>query len=203
MRLCRRVTAALLVAGLSVVLAACGSDDKKDTGTTPTADKTPVKLFGIIDVTTPPGTNSQVDMYRMAVEAMNADGGIDGRQIEFEVCDSATNPNSTISCARRAIAAQASAVISYAVNGGTYVEVLEKAGIPIISPGLFGPAESTSRISFPVLGGGIAGYAAAAKEAGCTSVSYVADAPPAYASVIQATVAIFEAKASSIGLKTN
>jgi ABC-type branched-subunit amino acid transport system substrate-binding protein len=215
MTLLGRTLAAALVVSMSIALAACGSDDgdtAKATGdksakadTPAKVDKSPIKFFGIIDVTTPPGTNSQVENFRMAVKAVNSQGGIKGHPIDFEVCDSATNPNATISCARKAVAARAAAVVSYAVNGGTYTEVLEAAKIPLLGPGLFGPSESTSKFSFPVLGGGIAavaGYAAVAKRAGCKSVSYVADAPPAYASVIKSTTAIFEAKAKALGIKS-
>src|SRR5215471_12237931 len=100
-------------------------------GTKVASKKKPVVLWALMDVTVPASDESNVPAAEATVKAIDAlDNGINGRPLQLHVCDTATNPNSTASCAQQAVAAHAPAVISYAKNAGTYEQILEQAKIP-------------------------------------------------------------------------
>src|SRR5439155_7739127 len=119
---------------------------------------------------------SSIPAAKATVKAINArDHGINGRPLQLHVCDTATNPNSTASCAQQAVAAHASAVITYAKNAGTYEQIIENAGIPDIGGNaLLTPLNQTSKVSFPITPGGsgaVAGFAVTAYSQKCKSES--------------------------------
>lgn len=186
----------LAIAGL--LSAACGSSDDPDVGsgagsTSSTVQLTgePVKVMLMADLTVPAGsTPIKVATYKAAVAAVNATGGIKGRPLELDICDSASNPNSTEACARSAVSKKAPAVLSWGFAGGSYVAVLEEAGIADIGNTLSAPLQFTSKVSFPLSAGGagsVAGFGAIAVQLKCTRLAYIVSTSPAYAAAVKAT----------------
>ena len=83
------VTAGLLAATLT--LTACGDDDSGD-------ETGPIKIGVIAEQTGPVAVlGLTVDGMQKAVDYINADGGIDGRDIELDVQDTAADPAKAVS----------------------------------------------------------------------------------------------------------
>jgi ABC-type branched-subunit amino acid transport system substrate-binding protein len=89
----------LLILGiaLALVAAACGDDDA--------ASDEPIKIGIIADLTGPFTTygNSLSRSAQLAVDEINADGGIDGRQIELIIEDIQTDVTATVDKARKLV----------------------------------------------------------------------------------------------------
>jgi len=71
---------------------------------------------------------------KAAARAINAAGGIDGRQLVIKTCDTAFDPNQEIACGRDAISSHAIAEVGAFVipSSGTFEKMLAKAGIPSV-----------------------------------------------------------------------
>ena len=209
MRIRTCITAALMAGAAASPLTAC--DNSSDGSTTSTDPRPaslkgkPVRFMAIVDVTTTAGVPTMLPTFKATVAAVNASGGIGGRPLEMTVCDSAMNPNTTASCARKAVAAKVPAVVSYTANGGTFESILARARIPDVGNPLVVPLQLTSPNSFPVTAGApgvTAGYVPAAKRADCDKIAYVASAPAAYAAAHKATFEGFKKNAAAHGMRT-
>ena len=210
----RRISSLLAIVVMAALLAACGSDASSESPDSTAlnaarkqAQELPgpaIKFMAIVDATTTPGWTSALPAFEATVAAINASGGIDGHPLSMTVCDSASNPNTTANCARKAVAQKVPAVVSYTANGGSYERILAEAGIPDLGNLLFQPLQLTSPNSFALTAGGpgvTAGYVVAAKKAGCKKLSYLADVPPSYAAATQASFESFKKNAESHGLQ--
>jgi branched-chain amino acid transport system substrate-binding protein len=123
-------------------------------------DDSPIKLMVIesmtgvvgVDQTAPKGAEA-------AAAAINAAGGINGREIEVLSCDSASDPNKASECARQAIDEKVAAVVGSfdPIGSSVSVPILEAGGIPYLMPLATQPAEITSPVSFPGTGGAFVG----------------------------------------------
>jgi ABC-type branched-subunit amino acid transport system substrate-binding protein len=85
------------------------------------------------------------------MQAVNASGGISGRQVEYVWCDSKYDASSAHSCAQQMIAQNVMAVVGLTAPLGENNEIrtLTAAGIPVIG-GLGTPAEFSDPLSYPV-----------------------------------------------------
>lgn len=84
-------------------------------------------------------------------------GGVDGRQLELEACQTNGTPESSQSCAQRLVAAQPAAVVGGVDFGAeAAVPVITTAGIPYVtgSPTLIGELRNEGAYAFT---GGVAG----------------------------------------------
>ncbi len=108
------------------------------------------------------------------VEAINADGGINGHPIELIECDSNLDPNQEKACIDQAIAEQVSAIVSSSIFF-TPLTSLEEAGIPFIGAQGITPDQLSNPISYPFSGvqGWFQGQVAIAVAAGAESVTIV------------------------------
>jgi branched-chain amino acid transport system substrate-binding protein len=209
----RFVGAATVVA---VVAAACGGGNSA-TSTSPstiqaasrsnTTSGTAVKFTLIADVTPPPGQPSLVPLatYKATIAAVNAAGGVNGHPLQMDVCDSQANPSATESCARQAVANHAPIVLSYANAGGSYLTILEQAGIPVIDQQT-NPGELTSKDSFAIGPAGLglsAGFGTIAVRLRCTKLAYLAVIPASYASVVEATYTLAKRVAENNGIQVS
>jgi ABC-type branched-subunit amino acid transport system substrate-binding protein len=192
-----KITAALgILCALTAVFAA-GSQASRASG--------PVTLWVLTDVTVPPGNQSIVETFQATATAINVlDRGINGRPLALHVCDTASNPNTTASCAQQAVAAHAAAVVSYVKNPGVYQSILEQAGIPNIGNAMITTQEQTSPDSFPILPGGVGAVAGAAvigKQQKCKDMVWITAAPATFAAAYAVATAAWRDKLDAFGIK--
>ncbi|MFR9773750.1 ABC transporter substrate-binding protein [Nocardia sp. SC052] len=117
--------------------------------------------------------------YKAAADAVNAAGGVHGRPLELQICDTALNPNTAASCARRAIEAGAPAVMDLSFGATAFTPILQEANIADVGASMTSPAQFTSPISFPLWAGGagnLVGLGAAAGRLSCQKATMVTDA---------------------------
>ena len=110
-----------------------------------------ITIGGFFDVTGPIDSSVERDTVRAYMQAVNASGGINGRQVEYVWCDSKYDASSAHSCAQQMIAQNVLAVVGLTAPLGENNEIrtLTAAGIPVIG-GLGTPAEYSDPLSYPV-----------------------------------------------------
>ncbi|PLW63574.1 hypothetical protein C0036_27765 [Streptomyces sp. DJ] len=85
---------------------------------------------------------------------VNANGGINGRELKVVTCNEGHNSVKAARCARRAVTEGAVAVVgSYSEHGRSFMPTLEAAGIPYVGGYGIASEEFTSASSYPVNGG--------------------------------------------------
>src|SRR5216683_4968666 len=87
-----------------------------------------------LDITGPIDSSVERDTVRAYMQAVNASGGINGRQVEYVWCDSKYDASSAHSCAQQMIAQNVMAVVGLTAPLGENNEIrtLTAAGIPVI-----------------------------------------------------------------------
>ncbi len=172
-----------VLAAVFLVAAACnngdGNDEAKETTTTTGPELTgePIKLFaiyeksaGIADTTIPEGSIA-------AAEAINRDGGIDGRPIEIIECDTQDDPNTAAECGRKAVDEGALAIVgSISTQAAEYTTLLEENKIPQIGVIPATGSDFVSPSAFPIMGGApvsIAALTSLLAEEGATNIAMV------------------------------
>jgi ABC-type branched-subunit amino acid transport system substrate-binding protein len=116
----------------------------------------PINAWFLSDLTGLPGTNfNQLGVgAQAAAKYINSkDGGVDGRPVEINICDTKNDPGATLTCANQAIQAGATFIGGLSLNYGT--NALARVAAAKI-PSMTGPAsqqESTNPTSFPPDGG--------------------------------------------------
>jgi ABC-type branched-subunit amino acid transport system substrate-binding protein len=173
----------IALAVLAPVLASCARAEGGETSTA-------IKLMTITSV------NAELQNYpdvkagaEAAAKAINDDGGIDGRKIDLIFCNSQSDPNQALACARKAVSEKVAAVVGHTDTFSTQtLPVLEAADIPAIGLEPRGnPIELQSATSYPFDGGSPGDSVAAPyglKAAGAKRVVAVsADVPSAVANI--------------------
>ncbi|MCW8384659.1 ABC transporter substrate-binding protein [Streptomyces justiciae] len=175
----RRVLGAVsALAGMSLLLSACAESDSDSTDTGSGLDgEYKIMIIGPYssggsELGQPLPQNR--DAALGAAKEINDAGGVNGKAIKVEVCDSQGNPNKATECANRAVQEKLAAVVGTFDTVGDYLTPLEQAGIPLIAPEAI-QHESESPISFPVTGGqqGITGAYSMLKQQGITDIASV------------------------------
>lgn len=101
--------------------------------------------------TNKPGMPAMAKAYARWV---NANGGIDGRELKVLTCNDRNDTVAAAKCARRAAAEDVVAVVgSYSQHGRAFLAPLESAGIPYIGGYGVTDDEFASALSYPVNGG--------------------------------------------------
>lgn len=174
----RKMTTGLLalVAAAMLVVSSCGDDDD-DTSGGGAASGEPVKILQWTSIDNPNFDAPDARAGAQArVQAINEAGGIDGRPLELEFCNTMFDPNREAACARQAVEGGFAAVVgSYAFFPNT-LPLLERAGIAFIGGQGLTPAELTSKVSFPIasgIPGWFQGATALALERGAQRVAIV------------------------------
>jgi branched-chain amino acid transport system substrate-binding protein len=82
-----------------------------------------------------------LQMTELAVQTVNKDGGVQGRQIELIVLDNESTPLGSVLAARQAVAEDVIAVIGghWSSHSLAMAPILQKAGIPMITPASTNP----------------------------------------------------------------
>jgi ABC-type branched-subunit amino acid transport system substrate-binding protein len=154
---------------LATAMAGCGgSDSNGESG------DAAIKVMVFGSFSQPPFALAQIETAaKAAVKAVNADGGVDGAEIELISCDDKMSANGATACARKAVDEDVAAVVgAFTLFGDNIVPLLEKANIPYVLPVAISPKETTSKVSFPVETAGTPGAVAelALSEAGCKTI---------------------------------
>jgi ABC-type branched-subunit amino acid transport system substrate-binding protein len=110
-----------------------------------------ITIGGFFDITGPVDSSVERDTVRAYMQAVNASGGINGRQVEYVWCDSKYDASSAHSCAQQMKAQNVLAVVGLTAPLGENNEIraLTGAGIPVIG-GLGTPDEFNDPLSYPV-----------------------------------------------------
>lgn len=149
----RPVFAAGLVLTLAA-MAACGSDDGGSTSNTSQGPKGEPIHLGLIANSTSFEALSQG--AQIAIDAVNAKGGVQGRPLKLVACDNKINTNAAAGCARQFAADKQmiATVGSISTFGGDTNPVLEAAGLAGIGTAPLGAGDFSSPVVFPVTPGG-------------------------------------------------
>jgi ABC-type branched-subunit amino acid transport system substrate-binding protein len=110
-----------------------------------------ITIGGFFDISGPVDSSVERDTVRAYTQAVNASGGINGRQVQYVWCDSKYDASSAHACAQYLIAQNVLAVVGWTAPLGENNEVrtFTSAGIPVIG-GLGTPNEFNDPLSFPV-----------------------------------------------------
>ena len=109
-----------------------------------------IVIGGFFDISGPVDSSVERDTVRAYMQAVNAGGGINGRQVQYVWCDSKYDASSAHSCAQYLISQNVLAVVGLTAPLGENNEIatLTHNGIPVIG-GLGTPAEYTDPLAFP------------------------------------------------------
>ncbi len=175
-RALRRGACAFAALSLTTALAACGSDsDAAD------ADDGmgPIRIGAMAPVNTQDYPLPEIEgALESAVQEINETGGVHGRELELDFCDTRYDPNAEVACARDLVESEVSAVVyPYATLAVDSVyRIFEQAQVPVVGHIGVTPTDLTSEVAFPLSSGIIGwwyGAAAALVEHGATEVSIV------------------------------
>jgi branched-chain amino acid transport system substrate-binding protein len=162
------------------VLAGCGNSSS-DSGGGDSSGSTsgPIKVMAMYKLT---GTQGAYQPWANAVKAaaaeINADGGVNGREIDLVVCDIGISSNEELACGRQAVSEQVVGVVSYAQTAA-FLPLLEQANIPIMDLQV-SPEMATSPVSFGILTvpySATAGLAALGKVENCKNLTMILSFP--------------------------
>src|ERR1700737_2949580 len=115
-----------------------------------------ITIGGFFDISGPVDSSVERDTVRAYMQAVNAAGGINGRQVEYVWCDSKYDASSRHSCAQQMIPQNVLAVVGLTAPLGEDNEIRTLTnpknaggGIPVIG-GLGTPNEFNDPLSYPV-----------------------------------------------------
>lgn len=127
----------LLVLSVFLLLACLG------TPCVPAAEEQPIRIAAIFSETgiAAPHNLPLIDMTRVAVEHINSQGGLLGRQLQLLFLDNCSTPIGSALAAQKAIAENVTAVIGahWSSHSLVMAPILQEAGIPMITPGSTNP----------------------------------------------------------------
>lgn len=130
---------ALLALLAALFVAGCGSDDGEGTDTAAPAADGPGIVLGSIFSTSGPGAAfgpQQLRAARLAVERVNADGGIDGRRLQLIQRDDGGDPERTPEAMRELIEEQGALAIlgpTFSNAAATGDPVADELGTPVLA----------------------------------------------------------------------
>ena len=183
--------ASVLAAGAAALtIAACGGGEAASGG----GSTAPIKLGGWFPLTGPVASSGipQKEGVVAAFEKVNAEGGINGRKVQFIARDNAFDPQQTIQAARQLVGSDKVVAIvganGTATTAAAFPYVLNQAKVPIVNP--YGGAADWYQPSKPLLYGyqtlyeeQAAAIGAWAAEAGAKKIVVVRSDPAAFENV--------------------
>ncbi len=206
MRHGKRVWLIALVLALALVGAGCAETDEQsengdETSTEDTGSGDTVKIGAVLPLT---GANATIgeDQERgvqLAVDEINANGGVLGKDLEVLVEDSAGTPEGSIAAARKLVQTEDVPVVMGEYSSGNTLpmaQFLQREGIVHLNVGSSSPdLQNVGDYSFGVIGlDDVAGAFTAEKayELGYTSASFLAPNNPYGQGLLSATKKSFE-----------
>src|SRR5258706_5766251 len=174
--------AAAIAVATCMLFVACSSDSKTATSSSSSASGAPqpsglpVKVLLIRDGEGTPVNIPQIsDGAKAAQNAINKAGGIKGRPLQVDECNSKLDPNAAADCARQSTTGGYAAIVgTLTSNDASIVPIAESANVPLVGIIPTTQASYTSPDSFPISGGSSVRAVAMTKAvtaAGATKVS--------------------------------
>jgi ABC-type branched-subunit amino acid transport system substrate-binding protein len=170
---------------IGIALAAAGLVSAALGGHASASSDEPIRLGSVLTINSPIWSNGAVEETISAwVEFVNAEGGINGRSVEYEACDDEGDPGRSLQCTQDLID---SGVVAFVGNaslafGPNALPTAEEAGVPSIGGYPISPPEFQSELNFPTTAGASGSYPSLAvylAAQGAKSVTYIgADTPP-------------------------
>ncbi|MGA7418879.1 MAG: ABC transporter substrate-binding protein [Acidimicrobiales bacterium] len=96
-----------------------------------------------------PGANNDM---KLAVNQINAKGGIDGHTVQFTPYDANITPQQAVTATQKALGSKPTAIVGYSVDDQIQAtaQLLKQSGVPVLSPAQ-GPAASSNVVHVPSL----------------------------------------------------
>ena len=133
---CMRLIVLFLVSGLSLLASGVSSTAQSDR-------EQPIRIAAIFSETgiAAPHNLPLIDMTRLAIEHINNQGGVLGRQLQLIRIDNGSTPIGSAQAAQQAVSGEVTAVIGahWSSHSLAMAPILQEAGIPMISPGSTNP----------------------------------------------------------------
>jgi len=187
-----RIASLVVAAAAALTVTACGGGGAASGGGSGANE--PVKLGGWFPLTGPVAASGipQKEGVVAAFDKINAEGGINGRKIEFIARDNAFDPQQTIQAARQLVGSDKVVAIvganGTATTAAAFPYVLNQAKVPIVNP--YGGAADWYDPAKPLLFGyqtlyeeQAAAIGAWATESGAKHIVVVRSDPAAFANV--------------------
>jgi branched-chain amino acid transport system substrate-binding protein len=116
------------------------------------SDKAPVTIAFMSVETGPyatPGRHNDIDL---AVQQINAHGGMSGHQVRYVAYDANITPQAAVTATQKALGTKPTAIIGYSVDDQVQAtaQLLKQSGIPVIDSA-HGPAASSNAVHVPNL----------------------------------------------------
>jgi ABC-type branched-subunit amino acid transport system substrate-binding protein len=186
----RHVALGITLVAAAVFLAACGGGSSSSSSSSSTGSNTgssegsnsseagaePVKLMAMGPIEAPGFSLPGIPIgAEIAIEEINAKGGVNGHLLELVTCNDLNEPNAAIDCARQAIKEEVVALVG-GLSGSDLkvIPLLAQAGIPWVGPST---ADAYTEENLFLIGNeGAPGYVAigsALSQIGCKDVGVV------------------------------
>jgi branched-chain amino acid transport system substrate-binding protein len=162
----------------ALLLAACGEGDEAGGDGGGGGDTGPIQLFQIAPIESQVTSLPFIEFgARAAIEAINADGGVNGREMELTVCNDRYDATEAQRCAQEAARGDSVAIVGMLTGHGPQVwPILEQGGLPSIGADAITPADTQSPMSY-LIDPGVPAYAGmpgiAADKYGATEIAAV------------------------------
>lgn len=190
------VSAASVACAVAAVTVGLGSAQASSTRArvgTAASSKSVIKLMTIGPVDSPLFSLPSIPVgAQVAINQINAAGGLNGHRLQLLTCNDENNPNTATACAREAIQEKVAAVVG-GLSGSDLkvIPYLKQANIPWVGEST--ADDYTSPNEFLIGNDGTSGYVAigtAAAQIGCKKVAIVlsAESLPVFATEIKAGV---------------
>jgi ABC-type branched-subunit amino acid transport system substrate-binding protein len=147
----KRASVVAILGATVLSMAACAADGSAPSGS---GGGETLKIMAFGSLSQPPFPLPQLaDGAQAAVDRVNSEGGVGGRQIELITCDDEGTANGATACGQQAVQEQVLAVIGqFTLFGDAFVGLTDAAGIPLIFSTATSSLEVSSELSFPVVG---------------------------------------------------
>jgi ABC-type branched-subunit amino acid transport system substrate-binding protein len=130
-----RTTLVAVAMTATLGLAACGggADDTASTASGP-KETGPIRIALMTINSGPNAVKGGENGLKLAVDQLNASGGIGGRQVEFKIFDTEITPQAAQNATRLALEYKPSVFIGYGVSSGLKASIpsINQAGVPVI-----------------------------------------------------------------------
>ena len=182
------VRLAVVASGAALLAAGCSSGGNTATSSSGggAASAAPIVIGGAGPLHNPAYNEpTLLSGLQAAVDSVNAAGGVGGRKLKLQFCDTGYTVNGELSCAHQFVSQQVAAAVDpyfLADQSGAEVKLLQQAGIPVFGGQGLSPFELNNPDAYPLssgLPGWTYGAVASLVKAGVKKISILVNTNPA------------------------